>query len=445
LASAVVNGCGLVPCAKNPVPIESGRQEQDDRAIRQGVTVLNHVADADQAFRVLPGGTTRGMTAMFPPLPRADRGTGFEIVGSAGQRWIDANNNFTALIHGHGHKATLEALHVQLDRGISFGLPTHREVELAELLTDRVPWIEQVRFCNSGTEAIMAAVRAARALAGRDAVVVMRPAYHGSADHVLAALGERWTAGVPSRTLDDSIMIRTGSEDELLDVMQTRGENIAAVIIDPAPQRAGGEPLSSEFMQAVRAETHARGALLIADEVVNFRHHRSGMTTGYFGVVPDLLVVGKIIGGGLPVGAVLGTRDVMCIFDPRVQGSVFHGGTFSGNPMTMVAGLETMRDYTDERVNHLVSLGDRFRARALPSLEQLGWTAIGFGSLSRLIPLDGMADEATATRVWWAAERRGVLLGPQSLGVALSTPMDAAVVDELAGRVCAAVHEVVHN
>jgi glutamate-1-semialdehyde 2,1-aminomutase len=396
----------------------------------------------DRAFRVLPAGTTRGMTAVFPPLPRVVSGQGFTLHGSEGQQWIDANNNFTSLIHGHQYEPIVKALHEQVDLGLSFGLPTEREVELAELLVARVLWAEQVRFCNSGTEGVMAALRAARAATGRSHFVVMRPAYHGSADHVLPALGPHASHGVSDAVQAESVLIETGSVDALLSVMEARGSQIAAVLIDPTPQRAGGRLLSAEFLRAVRDVTRQHGSLMIADEVVAFRHGFAGATTGVVGIEPDLLVVGKIMGGGLPVGAVLGRRDVMAWFDPRQQGSVFHGGTFSGNPMTMVAGIAAMRGYGQDEVQRLNALGDRMRGRLHASLEAAGCDAIGFGSISQIVSVVPRDQASFSRDLWWAAERRGLIVGPQSLSVTLSTPMTTDTVDEICRCIEEAAQEV---
>lgn len=395
-----------------------------------------------RALAVLPGGTTRGLTAMIPLLPRAVYGEGYEVVGERGQRWIDLNNNFTSLIHGHAHRDVVKAAAQALAAGPSFGMSTTAEIELAELLVDRVSWATQVRFCNSGTEAVMAAVRAARSLTGRDKIMVPMPSYHGSADHVLPALGGSALNGVPNGVRDDTLVVEPGDISALEAAFAAHGSEVAALVLDLVPSRAGARPVSSEFLRRARELTTSVGAMLIVDEVVTFRHDFAGMTAGHFGVQADLLAVGKIMGGGFPVGAVLGTAEAMAVLDPRHGSTIFHGGTFSGNPVSMRAGIAAMELYDEAAVARLNDLGDCLRTAISDDAEQLGWNITGFGSIVKIVHDTAAVPSDWPVRLWWAAERRGLLIVPGTMSMCLSTPMDRGVVDTVADRILDALREV---
>jgi glutamate-1-semialdehyde 2,1-aminomutase len=396
----------------------------------------------ERALSVLPGGTTRGLTAMYPLLPRASYGSGCRLFGEDGRAWWDLNNNFTALILGHAHPDVVRVLREAVERGSSFGLPTLAEVEMAEALVARVPWAEQVRFCNSGTEAVFTAVRAARAVTQRPKIVVQRPAYHGAGDALLPAEGDGYTRGVPTGVTDDTVIIPTGDAAALHTACSMYPDQIAAVLLDVAPSRAGLRPLSHEFVSAARALTTSIGALLVVDEVVTFRASVSGMATGHFAVTPDLLAVGKIIGGGLPIGAVVGARKIMYQFDPREEGFVFHGGTFSGNPLSMSAGQVALRVYDDDAIERLNRLGARLRSEVNAAINPIGWEATGYSSVLKIVPTTADLADDWRVRLWWAAEQRELLLTPGTMLACLSTPMDERVVAGVAERIIESVVSV---
>lgn len=387
-----------------------------------------------RAFRVFPGGTTRGLTAMFPPLPRVVRGSGYTVTGESGRRWIDLNNNFTALIHGHAHPNVVTATVDAVRDGSSFGMPTTAEIDLAELLLSRLTWADKVRFCNSGTEAVMTALRLSRAATGRTKVVLPTPSYHGSADPMLVALGDASSHGVPDGVRGSLVLVPPADPAALDAAFAEHGGDLAVLVLDLVPARSGARPLEHAYVQHARELTRRYGALLLIDEVVSLRHHVSGMAAGHYGIEPDLTTVGKIIGGGLPVGALLGTEDLMAHLDPRIVPSVFHGGTFSGNPATMRAGLAAMQAYDVDAVKRLVALGDRLRARLLPTAQALGWDVTGFGSSIKFVHREADEPPNWRERLWWEAQDRGVLLIPGQLSGCLSSPMTEDVVDGVAER-----------
>jgi glutamate-1-semialdehyde 2,1-aminomutase len=365
-----------------------------------------------RALGALPGGNTRTTLFVAPHPPYARRGEACWIEDEDGHRVIDLQNNYTALIHGHAHPTVTAAAVAALEDGSAFGLPTRHEVELAAELSARVPAGERWRFANSGTEAVMIAIRVARAATGRPGILRFAGAYHGSYDAVVAS-------GAPGVVARDSIEVPVGDAEALLAALDAFGPRLAAVVFDAMPNRAGLRPAAPEFVALLRRETERRGILLIQDEVLTFRIARGGLHSLY-GIRPDLVTLGKLIGGGLPVGAVGGREDVMAHFDPRRDGAVGHGGTFSANPVTLRAGLAALAAWDDAAIGRLNALGDGLRE----TLAGQGWEVTGRGSLLRL----HMDDPAA---LWWRLYRAGVLVAVNGLAC-LSTPMDEAVLERVA-------------
>jgi glutamate-1-semialdehyde 2,1-aminomutase len=367
------------------------------------------------AVGALPGGNTRTTLFVAPHPPYARRGEGCWVEDEDGHRVIDLQNNYTALIHGHAYPAVTAAAVAALHDGGSFGLPTRHEIALARELSARVPAGERWRFANSGTEAVMIAIRVARAATGRPAILRFAGAYHGSYDAVVAAEAP----GVPPGVAVDSIEVPVGDADALLAALDAHGERLAAVLFDAMPNRAGLRPAAPEYVALLRRETERRSILLIQDEVLTFRVARGGLHSAY-GLRPDLVTLGKLIGGGLPIGAVGGREEVMAHFDPRRADAVGHGGTFSANPVTMRAGLAALEAWDDPAIERLNRLGDDLRER----LATQGWTVTGRGSLLRVHVADPQA-------LWWRLYRAGVLIAVNGLA-SLSTPMDEGILDQVA-------------
>jgi glutamate-1-semialdehyde 2,1-aminomutase len=354
----------------------------------------------DRACAVMPGGNTR-TTVFTPPHPvYAARGYGSRVVDVDGIERIDFINNFTALIHGHAHPVLVAAACAQLEKGSCFGLPTESEIVLAEKICARVASIDEIRFANSGTEAVMMAIKAARAFTGRPKILKAEGAYHGSYDDVEVSQdsspsnwGEpgrpaatAYSAGMPARVLGEVLVVPFNDAEVLTQIVAANHHDLAAIIIDPMPARAGLIPATAEFLRAARELCDRFGIVLISDEIISFRIGYGGPQER-FGFSADLTTLGKIIGGGFPVGAVGGRRDIMAVFDPRLgKPKVPHGGTFNANPMTMVAGAAALELLTPAAFAALEDRGDALRAAAEAAFRDAGidGQATGQGSLLRL-------------------------------------------------------------
>jgi glutamate-1-semialdehyde 2,1-aminomutase len=370
----------------------------------------------------MPAGSTRSTLFVPPTPPFADSGCGSWVVDQLGHRVIDCNNNYTALIHGHAHAGIRMAVTDVLETGSAFGLPTSSEVALAEHLTARTG-IDRWRFSNSGTEAVMTAIRCARAYTRRDLILRFDGSYHGTSDAVV----DPRAPGIPAAVAVATVVVAQGDQAGFDEAMARHGEQIAAVIIDLMPNRAGLKPADHDFVEHVRAETRARGALLIVDEVITFRLGLAGLHRQY-GINPDLVTLGKVIGGGFPVGAVGGRLDVMAVFDPLRDRHIGWGGTFSANPVTMTAGLVALEDFDADQIEHLNARGADLRGR----LTAAGVSVSGCGSLLQI------REGVDIKELWWELYRAGVLAGTNGL-LALSTPMSDGDIDTIAEAVSYAV------
>lgn len=380
---------------------------------------------AHRARKVMTRGNTRSTLFVAPASPYAVRGAGCIVTDQFDHKTIDCNNNYTSLIHGHAVPAITEAVAETLNRGTAFGLPTESEVALSELLARRTGY-EKWRFSNSGTEAVMTAIRAARAYTGRDVVIRFAGSYHGTSDGVVPT-DDR---GIPAGVRDDFIVVPQGDKSAYDAAISQAGDRLAAVLIDLMPNRAGLLPADAGFVQHVRNSTAKVGALMVVDEVITLRLAPDGLASTY-GVCPDLITAGKIIGGGFPVGAVAGRKDVLAVFDPTDTKSVGWGGTFSANPMSMTAGRVAMEQFDANAVATLNEKGDSLREL----LTAEGIAVTGSGSLMQV------RETVDRTQLWWEAYQRGVLLGTNGL-LALSTPMTGEHISSISTAVTAAVKAV---
>ncbi len=317
-----------------------------------------------EASQLLPGGVNspvRAFKAVGGQPLFIDRGEGAYLLDVDGNRYVDYVLSWGPLILGHAHPRIVSALQQAVERGTSYGAPNPHEVTLARLVMEFMPTIEMIRFVNSGTEATMSALRLARAFTGRSKIVKFEGNYHGHADMLLvqagsgvATLGLPDSPGVPPATVADTL---TAPFNDLAAVQQLFEQfpgQIAAVIVEPVVGNMGLVPPLPDFLPGLRALTATDGALLIFDEVMTgFRVHPGGAQTLY-GIQPDLTTLGKVIGGGLPVGAYGGRRDIMQSVAP--VGPMYQAGTLSGNPLAMVAGIETLRVLQDPKVWDLITL-----------------------------------------------------------------------------------------
>jgi glutamate-1-semialdehyde 2,1-aminomutase len=305
----------------------------------------------ERAQKLIPGGVNspvRAFRSVGGVPPFIVRGEGSHIWDADGNEYIDYVGSWGPLLLGHRHPEIIGALETALDSGTSFGAPTEREIELAEEIRDAVPSIEMVRLVNSGTEATMSAIRLARGFTGRDITIKFEGCYHGHVDSLLvkagsgvATLGIPDAAGVPDAFADTTIALPFNSVDAVEAAFNSRGDKIACVIVEPVVGNAGCIPPAPGFHQALRDLTARHGALLIFDEVMTgFRLARGGAQELY-GIRPDLTTLGKVIGGGLPIGAYGGRADIMSKVAPL--GPVYQAGTLSGNPLAVAAGLAMLR------------------------------------------------------------------------------------------------------
>jgi glutamate-1-semialdehyde 2,1-aminomutase len=363
-----------------------------------------------RALKRLPGGNSRSTLFVPPHPPYALCGEGWRVIDADGNELIDLHGNNSSLVHGHAFGPVVRAAAVA--EGSVFGLPTAAEVELAERLAERLPAAPMWRFGCSGTEAVMMAVRAARAFTGRDGLLRFADCYHGSWDAVVQP-GAR---GVPPAAQRDVVTVPFGDEEAFRAALAEHGDGLACVLLDLMPNQAGLRPATPEFAAAVREETARRGILLIVDEVITVRLAVGGMQESY-GIAGDLVALGKLIGGGLPIGAIGGRAEVMAVFDPRRPDAVPHSGTFSANPVSMRAGAAALDALDAAAIARIDALGERLRA----GLAGLGCTVTGRGSLAKL----HVEDRA---ELWRRLYREGVLIAASGLAC-ISTPMDETVID----------------
>lgn len=397
-----------------------------------------HLRRGPRGFPLLPGGYGRSTYYTGAPSPYAIRGEGYRVWDDRGHELIDANNNFTSLIHGNAHPEITEAATKALAAGASWGIPNLYEWELADLLLSRLPDLDQVRFANSGTEAVMSAIRIARASTGRERVIVTKGGYHGTSEVALVPGGPAYQRGVTRGVINDVTAVPLNDVDILRQEIEAAPDSYAAIILDLLPNRAGLLRISEDFVHTARELATRYGIVLIIDEVISLRLGFNGFSSEY-GVSPDLLTTGKLIGGGFPVGAVAGRAELMAEVDPTRPGSLPHGGTFSGNPVSMAAGAVALRLFTQEEVKRLNHLGDTTRDAVNLRIAAAGWEVRGRGSLLRAVPAGAeKVDEQTQHELWWASYERGLLGSPANL-LSLSTPMDEMVAGDIADRLADAV------
>ena len=277
------------------------------------------------------------------------------IYDADGNRYIDYIGSWGPLILGHRHPAVVEAIISVLERGTSFGAPTDLEIQLAQMVIDAVDSVDVVRMVNSGTEATMSAIRLARGATGRDFVIKFDGCYHGHADTLLVAagsgvatLGIPGSPGVPEAVVQHTISLPFNDKDAIKKVMEEKGDKIACVIVEPVAGNMGMVPPADGFLETLREVTEKHGAVLIFDEVMTGFRVAYGGAQSLYGIVPDLTCFGKVIGGGLPVGAYGGKKDLMSQIAP--QGMVYQAGTLSGNPIAMTAGIATLEQLKKDGV-----------------------------------------------------------------------------------------------
>ena len=407
----------------------------------------------ERARRFTPGGvnsparTFDGVGGGAPAF--VDRASGARIHDVDGNAYVDYVGSFGPMILGHADPAVIEAVQKQAAKGLSFGAPTGLEVELAELICDMVDSIESVRMVNSGTEAAMTAIRLARGHTGRNKILKFAGNYHGHVDALLVnagsgalTLGIPGSPGVPQSVVDDTLVATYNDLDSVAEAFATHGDEIAAVMVEPVAGNMNCVPPVEGFLEGLRALCDDHGALLVFDEVMTgFRVHPA-CAQAHFGVTPDVTALGKIVGGGMPVGAVGASRRVMETLAPT--GPVYQAGTLSGHPLGMAAGIATLSQIRggavhaaiEPRLDALVSgLEARARRHGVPLTVQRAGAMFGlfFTDASRVTRFDEVAacDGAAFRRFFHAMLDHGVYLAPSPFEAAfISRAHDEEAIEE---------------
>lgn len=311
----------------------------------------------EKSQKVIPGGVNSPVRA-FGSVGRTPvfmkKAKGSHIFDEDGNSYVDYVCSWGPGILGHADDRVIDAVKAACDDGLTFGAPTRKELEIAELINELMPSMELTRMVNSGTEAVMSALRVARGFTGRDKIVKFRGCYHGHSDGLLVKAGSAAltqsvpdSLGVPKSYTQHTLIAEYNNEDSVKKLFEAEGKDIAAIVVEPVAANMGVVPPHDGFLQFLRDITNEYGSLLIFDEVITGFRLSLGGAQEYFGVKPDLTTLGKIVGGGMPVGAYGGRRDVMSMVAPL--GGVYQAGTLSGNPIAMTAGLTTLRILQKEK------------------------------------------------------------------------------------------------
>jgi glutamate-1-semialdehyde 2,1-aminomutase len=378
-----------------------------------------------RAARVMPGGNTR-TASFYPPYPVViERGDGAWVWDVDGRRYVDMFANGLSLIHGHNYPPVRQAIESALLRGTAWAGASRDQIAYAEVLTERLPSMERLRFTNSGSEAGMLAVKAARSVTGRPYVLKFTGAYHGSYPDLEAGLYGQ--ADIPGRALTAPF-----NDIEAVErVLSARGHEIAAIVIEPVLVTGRVVAPLPGFLTQLQALARRHGALTLLDDCLMLRLAVGG-SAAKFGLQPDLTMLGKFLGGGTPFGAVGGRADIMERFNPTAPGCLFHGGSFNGNPIGCAAGLATLRDLTAARIAAMDARRQRIADALLKRSQELGLDIelSGFGSVAGIAfaadPSRHEDDPSALTLgplFHLACANAGVLLGPGGI-IALSTVHD---------------------
>lgn len=409
------------------------------------------------AREYLPGGDSRS-TLFYPPYPVAmQRGEGCRLWDVDGNALLDFTGNHSALVLGYGHPRVLEAVREQLNRGTAFPGAAEPQLRMARLLGERVASLERVRFTSSGTEATMYALRAARAFTGRPKTAKIEGGYNGSQDGAMVStyplpdgvgsgdvpVATASSRGLPPESVASVVALPFNDADAAVRLIEREATQLAAVIVEPVMGSAGMIPAEPGYLEALREVSRRFGVLLIFDEVVSFRVAHGGAQEHYR-VAPDLTCLGKLIGGGFPLGAFGGREEVMALFDPsRGRPAVPHPGSYNANPVSLTAGAATLELLSAEEIAGLNGRGEALRdgLRSAFREAEIAAQVTGLGSLFAIhltphpvrSPRDAMlADEQLRQRIFLGLCNRGVLIDPRGVGT-VSTAIGDAEIERFVG------------
>ena len=445
----------------SPLSAEQADPSTEEQVYRSRTPMS--AAAFEEGRRYLPGADSR-TPLFYPPYPVVLReGRGARVIDVDGNELLDFTSNHSSLILGNGHPELLDAVHRQIETGTSFPGPTPPQVRLAKQLCERIPSFDQVRFTNSGTEATLQAVRAARAFTGRRMLAKIEGGYNGTADPFLVStsptldqVGDATrptpvpgSQGLAPGSAESTVVVPFNDAPAARALLEEHGDELAALIVEPVMGAAGMIPAERGFLEMVRELTARLGILLIFDEVISFRVAYGG-AQAHYGVTPDITCLGKAIGGGFPLGVIGGRRDVMGLFDPsRGRPPIPHPGSLNANPVSLVAGSTMLDLLTEDAIDELNDRGATLRARVAEVFAETGVAAqvTGLGSLFSVHftphPVRGYRDMLAGDpglrhRLFLALFNEGVLVDPRGVGC-LSLATGEAEIDEFVEALQAAV------
>lgn len=407
-----------------------------------------------EARKYLPGADSRS-TLFYSPYPVVmERGEGCWLFDLDGNELLDFTSNHSSLIHGYSRPEVLGAVRLQLEKGTCFPGSTEPQARMARLLCERIESVEQVRFTNSGTEATMNAIRAARAFTKRRKIAKIEGGYNGTQDDVMVSTHPSATRagdvsrpnansealGLAPESINNVVVLPFNEVEAAAHLIEREREHLAAVIVEPVLGSAGMIPAEQDYLEMLREVTERLGILLIFDEVVSFRVAYGGAQE-YYGISPDLTCLGKLIGGGFPLGAFGGRSEIMALFDPSGgRPPIPHPGSYNANPISMVAGATTLELLTGDAIELLNLRGESLRHRVRMAFEEAGIPAqvTGLGSLFAIHPAsqpvrsyrDAMhADADLRHRIFLGLFNEGVLIDPRGVGT-VSTAIGETEIDQ---------------
>jgi len=416
------------------------------------------------AEKVMPGGVNSPVRAFkaVGGKPRfIARGEGAYLIDADDNRYLDFCSSWGPLILGHADPDVVTAVKEQVDLGMTYGATTELEYQLADFIVSQIDAVESIRFVSSGTEAVMSAIRVARGFTGRNLILKFDGCYHGHSDYMLVqagsglvTFGQPSSAGVPSEFTKYTAVLPLDDEEALEEFFKQHGDELAAVIIEGIPANNGLLIQRHEYMRLLRALTERHGALLILDEVITGFRLGMGGAADYYGIRPDLVTYGKIIGGGMPVGAFGGRRDVMQVLSPL--GPVYQAGTLSGNPVAMTAGLTTLKKLADGRIHaRLEQKNRRFVTELLTRVNGSAINIAGVASIFWIVFQRDLPRSAAAidkdgishyNRMHEGILNHGVYLPPSGYEVCfISDAHTDEMLDDAAGILAEAIKKEAHE